>query len=338
MAYEMDPALLDWLLDADPALRWQVERDLPAAPAEVWAGDPRPGRHRGLRRAAARAPGSGRPVGRRRVLPGVRLRGPRRRGGPAVDRDDLDAQVAPRLGPGRGRPGRNSREARREQPLGVRRPALLGRRGRLLHQRLDARQRRVARRGRRGHRPVVRRPPAGRRRLELRVGRGLDPLVVPLHAQLPEGPACTTRRRPAAATRCGPRAGPARSTCWSAGCFRSVDGGAGGAVGHSVRLPVPLGLQRAQRADYFRAAALHDGTRLIRGMPTRSRWCVPPAARRHLAAGGAPSGAGLVRGGRASGGAVEVADVLRAHGSSTGGTVGSPTLRSAVTAERDRSR
>ena len=32
-----DPALLDWLLDADVALRWQVERDLLGAPEEVWA-------------------------------------------------------------------------------------------------------------------------------------------------------------------------------------------------------------------------------------------------------------------------------------------------------------
>jgi hypothetical protein len=28
--------VLDWLLDADPALRWQVERDLAGAPARVW--------------------------------------------------------------------------------------------------------------------------------------------------------------------------------------------------------------------------------------------------------------------------------------------------------------
>jgi len=32
----IDPALLDWLLDSDPALRWQVERDLADAPEEVW--------------------------------------------------------------------------------------------------------------------------------------------------------------------------------------------------------------------------------------------------------------------------------------------------------------
>ena len=31
-----DPVLLDWLLDSDPTLRWQVERDLTGAPEEVW--------------------------------------------------------------------------------------------------------------------------------------------------------------------------------------------------------------------------------------------------------------------------------------------------------------
>lgn len=32
----IDPAVLDWLLDSDPALRWQVERDLAGAPPDVW--------------------------------------------------------------------------------------------------------------------------------------------------------------------------------------------------------------------------------------------------------------------------------------------------------------
>jgi hypothetical protein len=32
----VDPALAAWLLDADPALRWQVERDLLGLPAEAW--------------------------------------------------------------------------------------------------------------------------------------------------------------------------------------------------------------------------------------------------------------------------------------------------------------
>lgn len=31
-----DPALLTWLLDTDPALRWQVQRDLAGAPEEQW--------------------------------------------------------------------------------------------------------------------------------------------------------------------------------------------------------------------------------------------------------------------------------------------------------------
>ncbi|MFF1878929.1 squalene cyclase [Leifsonia sp. NPDC058230] len=33
----IEPALLDWMLDADPALRWQVERDLAGEPREVWS-------------------------------------------------------------------------------------------------------------------------------------------------------------------------------------------------------------------------------------------------------------------------------------------------------------
>lgn len=33
----IDPELRDWLLDTDPALRWQVERDLLGEPESVWA-------------------------------------------------------------------------------------------------------------------------------------------------------------------------------------------------------------------------------------------------------------------------------------------------------------
>jgi hypothetical protein len=31
-----DPRVLEWLIDSDPAVRWQVERDLAGAPPEVW--------------------------------------------------------------------------------------------------------------------------------------------------------------------------------------------------------------------------------------------------------------------------------------------------------------
>jgi len=34
----MANSVIDWMLDSDPALRWQVERDLAGAPAEVWEG------------------------------------------------------------------------------------------------------------------------------------------------------------------------------------------------------------------------------------------------------------------------------------------------------------
>jgi len=33
---QMEPTLLEWLLDSDPALRWQVERDLVGVPRDVW--------------------------------------------------------------------------------------------------------------------------------------------------------------------------------------------------------------------------------------------------------------------------------------------------------------
>jgi hypothetical protein len=36
VAFMVDPRTLDWLLDSDPSLRWQVERDLVGAPREVW--------------------------------------------------------------------------------------------------------------------------------------------------------------------------------------------------------------------------------------------------------------------------------------------------------------
>ena len=32
----IDARLADWLLDSDPALRWQVERDLLGAAPEIW--------------------------------------------------------------------------------------------------------------------------------------------------------------------------------------------------------------------------------------------------------------------------------------------------------------
>ena len=57
--------VIDWLLDADPSIRWQVMRDLTRRARRRRRRRAGAGRDRGLGRAAARAPGAGRPVGRR---------------------------------------------------------------------------------------------------------------------------------------------------------------------------------------------------------------------------------------------------------------------------------
>ena len=44
--------VLDWLLDSDPAIRWQVLRDLVHAPAEVVAAERAASGHRGADQAS----------------------------------------------------------------------------------------------------------------------------------------------------------------------------------------------------------------------------------------------------------------------------------------------
>ena len=68
-----EKSVLQWLLDSDPSIRWQVMRDLTDAPADEVGGRARQRRHRGLGCAAARPPGGRRLVGRRGVEPGVGL-------------------------------------------------------------------------------------------------------------------------------------------------------------------------------------------------------------------------------------------------------------------------
>jgi hypothetical protein len=62
--------VIDWLLDSDPSIRWQVIGDLTHEPADVIAAERSKGRDRGLGRPAARTPGVGRPVGRTHVVAG----------------------------------------------------------------------------------------------------------------------------------------------------------------------------------------------------------------------------------------------------------------------------
>ena len=65
--------VIDWLLDSDPSIRWQVMRDLIGAPAEEVAAERARVCYRGRWRAAARPPGGRRAVGRRGVEPRVGL-------------------------------------------------------------------------------------------------------------------------------------------------------------------------------------------------------------------------------------------------------------------------
>ena len=68
--------VIDWLLDSDPAIRWQVMRDLTDAPADEVAAERARVAREGWGAAAARRAARRRPLGRRRVLP---RSGPRRR-------------------------------------------------------------------------------------------------------------------------------------------------------------------------------------------------------------------------------------------------------------------
>lgn len=61
--------VLDWLLDSDPAIRWQVLRDLVHASVEVVAAECEGG-HRGLGCQTVGVAGRRRHVGGRRVLSG----------------------------------------------------------------------------------------------------------------------------------------------------------------------------------------------------------------------------------------------------------------------------
>ena len=184
------------------------------------------------------------------------------------------------MGSRRRRARRDRREARRAQSLGVRRPALLGRRGRRLHQLLHARLRRVARRRRLGARGLVPGPPARRRRLELR-GRGgrLDALVVPLHPQRgarhPRVRAHHRRHRTAR----GPprrRGVPAQPPAAVPGDDRRA-GRRFRRRGSSTR--TATGTARSLRSTTSATPRCPTARLRIRGSPTRSTWCAPRGSR-----------------------------------------------------------
>ena len=102
---------LDWLLDSDPAIRWQVMRDLTDAPADEVARRARQGRHaRAGARSCSRLQRPDGHWGGGRVLPRVDLTTPTLHcsGSFGLDPPSPRAQRAVELGP-------------RERPVGVRR-------------------------------------------------------------------------------------------------------------------------------------------------------------------------------------------------------------------------
>ena len=64
-------SVIGWLLDGDPAIRWQVLRDLTDAPAGEVAAERARVEHDGWGARLLALRGSRRALGRRRVLPGV---------------------------------------------------------------------------------------------------------------------------------------------------------------------------------------------------------------------------------------------------------------------------
>lgn len=180
---------IGWLLDSDPSLRWQVDLDLAGAPPPVWE----------VTRARIATEGFG-----ARLLalqdPDVQwaggayfLRATSSAKSPQAARRTqrppghsipcaTPAWIRPSCGSGE-RPNWSQRTA-----AGSTRICLLGWRSRLLHQRFHARQRIVARCRCGRHRDVVRRTPASRRWVELRMGRRCDAVLGAFDGELVERP------------------------------------------------------------------------------------------------------------------------------------------------------
>ncbi len=140
--------MLQWLLDSDPAVRWQVLRDLTdASPDDVAA-----------ERAQVEREGWGARLLARQGPDGLWDGGALFPAGYTGDESGqpwtttmhtLQTAADPRARPGVARRPRRDRARRRACALGARRGAVLRRRGRAVHQRQDDRDRRLLRRGRR---------------------------------------------------------------------------------------------------------------------------------------------------------------------------------------------
>ena len=146
----IDMTVIDWLLDSDPAIRWQVMRDLTDAPGDEVAAERAKVATEGWGAQILALPAAERGVGRWRLLPRV-----------VVDdgRAPAPASVRPRTHEPAGTP--RSGAGPRKRQVGVRRPALLRWRGRAVHQRPGRRHRGVLRRGCPRHRRSAAERPDG---------------------------------------------------------------------------------------------------------------------------------------------------------------------------------
>ena len=134
------PAVVDWLLESDPAIRWQVMRDLLDAPEAAWWAERARVETRGLGRPAAGRPRTR--TGNGRAAPSVPTRFDwnavaRRRASPGPPPAGRSAHLREfGLDPAsRRRPRARSRWSARTAAVGRRRAAVLGGRGRGVHQR-----------------------------------------------------------------------------------------------------------------------------------------------------------------------------------------------------------
>ena len=206
--------VIDWLLDSDPAIRWQVMRDLTHEPAEVVAAERAAGRHRGLGRAAARPAGARRAVGRAAVVPGLDGHLPRPGAAPAVRPRSRE-----RAGPARRRAGAGARHlagSRLRDPLGGQ-PLLRGRGG-AVHQRQHRGDGRVLRRRHDAARGAAARASSWPTAAGTARSRTAPPC--PRSGRRSTSwKGCSRTSVPSAARSVSPRrAGAARATCWSAAC------------------------------------------------------------------------------------------------------------------------
>ncbi len=188
----LSESVIAWLLDSDPALRWQVQRDILGEPQEVWQAT----RARtategfGARLLALQDPdgqwagGAFFPpadfdfetisdVGQPWTATTWSLNALREWGG--VDADVLRERRTPEL------LAAHCRWEYDDLPTGTVRSTAASTPG---HSPTA-----LARRRRHRHQGLVSRAPTGRRRLELRVGRRLDPFVISFDAERAEGPA-----------------------------------------------------------------------------------------------------------------------------------------------------